>query len=137
MRRTIVLVMLCAVGLSGCGGGQGSNLQYIPWQLQTINNAPLPPGMTVTLLLSNNSFSSTVTGHSQYPDTVDGTYTLNGSSLTFSIRDRMTVLSADMTHIALVSEYKETLVQTTSYSVSIGQLTLYDASGHPILTFVP
>jgi heat shock protein HslJ len=103
------------------------------WRLTSINGEPVPAHVRTTLEFdtSNNSIGGTG-GCNRY----FGSFTLDGNALTFGGIGSTMMACADPDVDQTERDYFMTLDQTASYSLSEGTLSLMDASGTVILTFV-
>lgn len=129
MKRALVVAALCAIGLAGCQsgsssqGGQGGGLSGVVWQ--ELANSPQHKVVMTLQFHQDGEYGAVVL---PYYGT-SGTYVEVGSHLTL-------VMVVSSLTISGPDSPQERLTQTSTFSISNGQLTLYDASGVALFVFV-
>jgi len=110
---------------------EGITWQLVEYLVGGDAMAPVPEGVVVTLLMEDGE-----AGGSGGCNTYGGSYTLEGSSLTFG-ELRTTMMACEEPAMSVESAYLANLALTATWFSDGGSLTLQDANGQATLVFGP
>jgi heat shock protein HslJ len=117
---------------SGGGAGGAPALEGTPWVLGTgVTAVPTADKTRPTLMLKSGTASG-FAGCNNF----HGTYTVNGSSLSFGPLGR-TAMACGSAQDAIETAYLAQLAKVASYAISGQTLTLKDSSGAAVLSYAP
>jgi heat shock protein HslJ len=131
MKKLIwILAMIAIVALlAGCS--QGGKLVDTNWKLTTLNGQAGLPDATPTVLFGPDGKLAGTTGCNQY----SGTYEIKGKTLTIQVGP-MTMMACPEPVMKQEQDFLAALKATNGYKVDNDKLTLNDADGKELATFL-
>ena len=114
MKKIIVLISICAgmLILVACASS-ASGLTGKVWALTDLNNTPLTDGVGISAQFTSDGKVSGSAGCNRY----SGTYTLSGSTITFSSPMATTMMMCDESVMSQETAYLKALAEAKTYAV--------------------
>lgn len=135
MKYVLLITLLLGLGLTaGCSatGTPIVSLEQTTWQLEMLGTQPALKARPVTLVFQADNQVGGEAGCNGY----GGTYTLNGDKLTFSYLSSTLRACAEPEFMEQEQKYMTNLTHTASYKLEGNRLTIFDAKGTSLLSFV-
>jgi heat shock protein HslJ len=131
MQKFSTIMILGVVFLTLLSACQGGNpLNETQWQLTLLNGLPAMPDVTVTLNLGEGEI-----GGNDGCNTFGGSYTINGSTLTFGEDIFSTMMYCGDEINAQSIAFYQVLTETASYTMENQTLALLDGNGVTLAVF--
>ncbi|NJN99305.1 MAG: META domain-containing protein [Anaerolineales bacterium] len=135
MKYVLLLAFLLGLGITaGCSanGASAVSLEQTTWQLEMLGTQPALTARPVTLIFQADNHVGGEAGCNSY----GGTYSLNGDQLTFSYLTSTLMACAEPEFMEQEQKYLTSLAQTAGYKLEGNRLTILDAKGVSLLSFV-
>ena len=127
-----ILVLLALVaGCASMSSSSGGTLTGQIWVLTELSGQPLVADTGITASFNDDGSVSGSAGCNRY----NGTYTVSGNSISFSVNMAMTMMMCEQAIMDQESAYINTLGQVKTYTISGDRLSLNGADGKPILVY--
>lgn len=135
MKYVLLIAFLLGLGLTaGCSASSTPTalLEQTTWQLEMLGTQPALKARPVTLLFQADNRVGGEAGCNSY----GGTYDLNGDKLTFGYLSSNLMACAEPEIMEQEQKYMTSLAHTAGYKLEGNRLTILDANGVSLLSFV-
>ncbi|MFN5058571.1 MAG: META domain-containing protein [Chloroflexota bacterium] len=131
MIRRLLVWMMCAVMLVGCGQFATNDLVDTKWQLQAMNGQSVPTGLTASMDFTADTF-----GGLGFCNNYGGNYQVRGNTLTLT-QTAMTMMAClGDNRDQLEQQHMAALGKVVTYNIDGDTLTLFDQENVSLLQFV-